>query len=111
MIRRPPRSTRTDTLFPYTTRFRSPIRDSFCVYIDPNPVETINGDGHNYFRSSNPYTLNSYAAFGEAYYNINPDLKLTAGLRYTRDNKVLPPVPSQLLMAPNLVGGGVTGTV
>src|SRR3546814_12037437 len=25
MIRRPPRSTRTDTLFPYTTRFRSPL--------------------------------------------------------------------------------------
>src|SRR3546814_14583410 len=25
-IRRPPRSTRTDTLFPYTTRFRSPMR-------------------------------------------------------------------------------------
>src|SRR3546814_1953827 len=27
MIRRPPRSTRTDTLFPYTTLFRSPIQD------------------------------------------------------------------------------------
>src|SRR3546814_16010047 len=26
MIRRPPRSTRTDTLFPYTTRFRSALR-------------------------------------------------------------------------------------
>src|SRR3546814_7423509 len=26
MIRRPPRSTRTDTLFPYTTLFRSPAR-------------------------------------------------------------------------------------
>src|SRR3546814_1780510 len=26
MIRRPPRSTRTDTLFPYTTLFRSKIR-------------------------------------------------------------------------------------
>src|SRR3546814_9018535 len=26
MIRRPPRSTRTDTLFPYTTLFRSPFR-------------------------------------------------------------------------------------
>src|SRR3546814_2064923 len=25
MIRRPPRSTRTDTLFPYTTRFRSAL--------------------------------------------------------------------------------------
>src|SRR3546814_10351729 len=27
MIRRPPRSTRTDTLFPYTTRFRSPAAE------------------------------------------------------------------------------------
>src|SRR3546814_8019375 len=27
MIRRPPRSTRTDTLFPYTTLFRSPAPD------------------------------------------------------------------------------------
>src|SRR3546814_17716114 len=26
MIRRPPRSTRTDTLFPYPTLFRSPVR-------------------------------------------------------------------------------------
>src|SRR3546814_13652306 len=26
MIRRPPRSTRTDTLFPYTTLFRSSVR-------------------------------------------------------------------------------------
>src|SRR3546814_8944552 len=30
MIRRPPRSTRTDTLFPYTTLFRSWTR-SWCV--------------------------------------------------------------------------------
>src|SRR3546814_1220783 len=28
MIRRPPRSTRTDTLFPYTTLFRSLMRES-----------------------------------------------------------------------------------
>src|SRR3546814_7347381 len=28
MIRRPPRSTRTDTLFPYTTLFRSPARQN-----------------------------------------------------------------------------------
>src|SRR3546814_9034597 len=28
MIRRPPRSTRTDTLFPYTTLFRSPDQDA-----------------------------------------------------------------------------------
>src|SRR3546814_14243700 len=31
MLRRPPRSTRTDTLFPYTTLFRSP---AVATYID-----------------------------------------------------------------------------
>src|SRR3546814_21193096 len=31
-IRRPPRSTRTDTLFPYTTRFRSPLRNGATPY-------------------------------------------------------------------------------
>src|SRR3546814_6488146 len=36
MIRRPPRSTRTDTLFPYTTLFRS-------VWID-NPAGAIGND-------------------------------------------------------------------
>src|SRR3546814_1290320 len=30
MIRRPPRSTRTDTLFPYTTLFRSPDMGSYA---------------------------------------------------------------------------------
>src|SRR3546814_1907602 len=30
MIRRPPRSTRTDTLFPYTTLFRSTVRRGWC---------------------------------------------------------------------------------
>src|SRR3546814_2884335 len=33
MIRRPPRSTRTDTLFPYTTLFRSPLVDD-CGRVD-----------------------------------------------------------------------------
>src|SRR3546814_17941991 len=31
MIRRPPRSTRTDTLFPYTTLFRSGGKDNIAV--------------------------------------------------------------------------------
>src|SRR3546814_6441990 len=35
MIRRPPRSTRTDTLFPYTTLFRSWPLVVFCLEIDP----------------------------------------------------------------------------
>src|SRR3546814_1156509 len=42
MIRRPPRSTRTDTLFPYPTLFRSPLgsswfaRPSSLVAVDPD---------------------------------------------------------------------------
>src|SRR3546814_2213581 len=35
MIRRPPRSTRTDTLFPYTTLFRSSVNVQFLVDADP----------------------------------------------------------------------------
>src|SRR3546814_11626652 len=39
MIRRPPRSTRTDTLFPYTTLFRSPLDlvDGAAPLNGPNP--------------------------------------------------------------------------
>src|SRR3546814_11462392 len=32
MIRRPPRSTRTDTLFPYTTLFRSKLREAMTTH-------------------------------------------------------------------------------
>src|SRR3546814_1764165 len=39
MIRRPPRSTRTDTLFPYTTLFRS-----LCLYRGTEIVELARGD-------------------------------------------------------------------
>src|SRR3546814_20046397 len=35
MIRRPPRSTRTDTLFPYTTLFRSALFTVVFIYPDP----------------------------------------------------------------------------
>src|SRR3546814_6918012 len=35
MIRRPPRSTRTDTLFPYTTLFRSPPRPARADRVGP----------------------------------------------------------------------------
>src|SRR3546814_14139846 len=35
MLRRPPRSTRTDTLFPYTTRFRSGSERSIASTLVP----------------------------------------------------------------------------
>src|SRR3546814_2227857 len=39
MIRRPPRSTRTDTLFPYTTLFRSDMADLFGLDGPPDRIE------------------------------------------------------------------------
>src|SRR3546814_1799254 len=35
MLRRPPRSTRTYTLFPYTTLFRSPLRHDLSAQLCP----------------------------------------------------------------------------
>jgi iron complex outermembrane receptor protein len=70
-----------------------------CIYVDPNPLSSLNNEGHNYFLSQNPYTLNSYAAFGEATYNIISDLKLTTGLRWTDDRKHFVDIPSEVLDA------------
>src|SRR3546814_1297205 len=44
MIRRPPRSTRTDTLFPYTTLFRSHVGHADDVAA-PAPIELRLGTG------------------------------------------------------------------
>jgi outer membrane receptor protein involved in Fe transport len=66
-------------------------------YIDPNPITSLNNQGHNYFLSQNPYVLNSYAGFGEAYYQVVPELKLTGGLRWTDDEKHFVDIPSELL--------------
>src|SRR3546814_5255644 len=46
MIRRPPRSTRTDTLFPYTTLFRSKAigPQLTCVFVDHGLLRHHEGD-------------------------------------------------------------------
>src|SRR3546814_3365483 len=51
MIRRPPRSTRTDTLFPYTTLFRSQDVAKAGIKVNLSPLtfsvwrEQVSGDG------------------------------------------------------------------
>src|SRR3546814_8269370 len=58
MIRRPPRSTRTDTLFPYPTLLRSYDKDLDQIYLgvgNGNPWNhgtRSNGEGDNWFLSS-----------------------------------------------------------
>ena len=69
-----------------------------CYYIDPNPLESVNGEGHNYFLSNNPYVLDFYAGFGEVYYNVLDDVKLTGGIRWTDDQKHFTDIPSELLV-------------
>jgi len=68
-----------------------------CIYMDPNPIESVNDQGHNYFLSNNPYKLISYAIFGEAYYKLAENLKITAGLRWTVDKKDAPRIPTWVL--------------
>jgi len=70
-----------------------------CGWIDPNPIDHLDGQGHNYFRSENPYNLNSWAGFGEVYYQVMSDLKLTGGLRWTDDMKHFTEIPSWTAMA------------
>src|SRR3546814_10549857 len=106
MIRRPPRSTRTDTLFPYTTLFRSnvctPTNRAGNIggdgFEDCNPANLfIDGDGlagpgtPTYQNSTATFrqrlTTDSIAAYGEAKYDLTPELSATVGARYTIERK------------------------
>src|SRR3546814_11422566 len=68
MIRRPPRSTRTDTLFPYTTLFRSNsprwtvnLGAEYTVDFDQDWSATIRGDGYWQAKSwARVYNANPY---------------------------------------------------
>src|SRR3546814_15291522 len=106
-ILRPPRSTRTDTLFPYTTLFRSNIRtftQELRLANDPaSRFRWIAGanyeDSHTYDQIDETYPKNSvalffkgtsiyarqdirnYAFFGNGEYAILPALTFKAGVR------------------------------
>ncbi len=87
-----------------------------CVYVDPNPIGEGPEDGHNYFRSKNPVRTKSTSVFGELYWQAADDLKVTLGLRYTRDKKNATPVPSQLMLGsiendPTKGGTATGGTI
>src|SRR3546814_5087409 len=66
MIRRPPTSTRTDTLFPYTTLFRS-YRPGHCALRDAK-AGTERGQGlHLFLGSPFPGVASAYRARVERY--------------------------------------------
>src|SRR3546814_4720528 len=59
MIRRPPRSTRTDTLFPYTTLFRS-LTLRYGYLDDPDIPRGINVARDQGLANFNPYHVTYY---------------------------------------------------
>ena len=67
-----------------------------CQYVDPSAIP--DGSGHNYFDNRTAYAITSYAVFGEAYYKLTDDLKVTAGLRYTIDRKEAQPYEPGLFL-------------
>lgn len=60
------------------------------------PIENLSGTGRQYFRSITPYTLDSFALFGEGYFDATDTLKFTLGLRYTDDQKEVLRIPTYL---------------
>src|SRR3546814_17684371 len=90
MIRRPPRSTRTDTLFPYTTLFRSffyydrryfqnTILDLGSGFLGPDLRNTVQAMAETEARS--------YALFGSGEYRINDRLTAELGLRFPHESQ------------------------
>src|SRR3546814_1439799 len=73
MIRRPPRSTRTDTLFPYTTLFRSPgcsptsmIRAAFGpspAHLEHQPLDRVPDRSEEHTSELQSLMRISYAVF------------------------------------------------
>src|SRR3546814_3783492 len=85
MIRRPPRSTRTDTLFPYTTLFRSNSRWTPMVF---NQFKQLFFDGKSPVYSANQRavrTLTSGTAEGKLLGGNLTVLTGIAGSRYYPD--------------------------
>lgn len=73
--------------------------DRECPYVETNSIDNLQNQGHNYFLSQNGVRIKSKAMFGEIYWNLSDNLKLTVGGRYTKDKKNADQIPSQLLLA------------
>src|SRR3546814_20827309 len=106
MIRRPPRSTRTDTLFPYTTRFRSKraIDEGRLTMLAPFAVDrlttTDDETGVEATLAGRPFSLKVdriVVATG-----FRPDLSFLGELRVALDPAVEAPPVLAPLIDPNL---------
>src|SRR3546814_3050895 len=74
MIRRPPRSTRTDTLFPYTTLFRSPFGHPLPAALGEGTSIDGGGCRHSERWCSNAPAIDAAAALGQANGTVPPSV-------------------------------------
>src|SRR3546814_3553291 len=82
MIRRPPRSTRTDTLFPYTTLFRSTSNSGHLLVHEDDPY-VVEAFSHEQIQKLNArgdfrYEQNYFAAGRARTRDANDDVQLSA---------------------------------
>ena len=75
------------------------------IAIDPSLIPT--GFGHNYYDNRSQVSLKSTGYFGEVYWTLNDQLKITGGLRQTEDRKKNVYYPIELLAA----GSGFPNTL
>src|SRR3546814_985212 len=105
MIRRPPRSTRTDTLFPYTTLFRSPDinqgvdrkKAEHQALVEETIIDSVQKTGRSEEHTSELQSLMriSYAVFclkkkNKLHYRSNYQPQIRTKTRKTRKNKLMP---------------------
>src|SRR3546814_6101382 len=110
MIRRPPRSTRTDTLFPYTTLFRSvrlsgdtgrfhwivggsyardKVRDDQprLDFRSSSGAQNLVGVKVGVSKVVSDQSITTKAVFGSAEFQILDQVKILGGVRYTKENR------------------------
>src|SRR3546814_5459695 len=79
MIRRPPRSTRTDTLFPYTTLFRSAVSGSAPVNSLTNSSTYATSANFNVsLANGQVFNVNANATYQAASGSYQPQVKLAS---------------------------------
>ncbi len=85
-----------------------PIED--FANVGATPIENLDGVSRQYFRSITPYKLDSFALFGEGYFDATDDLTVTVGLRYTDDEKEVRRIPTFLSQPISAIADPLAGT-
>lgn len=85
-----------------------PIED--FANVGATPIENLDGLSRQYFRSLTPYKLDSFALFGEGYFDVTDDVTITAGLRYTDDEKEVRRIPTFLSSPISVIADPLAGT-